>query len=96
MPYELGLLSFNISILFFFCCLSLGVYPAMVAGWSSNCKYSLLGGLRSVAQVISYEVRLALILLSFIVLVGGLGLDLFVKFQNYFWFILLRFPLGLV
>lgn len=95
-PYELGLLRFNISILFFFCCLSLGVYPAIVAGWSSNCKYSLLGGLRSVAQVISYEVRLALILLSFIVLVGGLGLDLFVKFQNYFWFILLRFPLGLV
>nr|BDL61492.1 NADH dehydrogenase subunit 1 [Arcotheres sp. GK-2022] len=96
MPYELGLISFNMSILFFLCCLSVGVYSTMVAGWSSNCKYSLLGSLRSVAQVISYEVSLALILLSFIVLVGGMELGLFNKYQSYFWFIILSFPLGLV
>nr|YP_010384962.1 NADH dehydrogenase subunit 1 [Pinnotheres excussus]UPL64959.1 NADH dehydrogenase subunit 1 [Pinnotheres excussus] len=96
MPYELGLLSFNMSILFFLCCLSMGVYSTMVAGWSSNCKYSLLGSLRSVAQVISYEVSLALILLSFIVLVGGLGLELFNKYQGYYWFIIMSFPLSLV
>nr|BDL61462.1 NADH dehydrogenase subunit 1 [Indopinnixa haematosticta] len=96
MPYELGLVSFNMSVLFFLCCLSVGVYSTMVAGWSSNCKYSLLGSLRSVAQVISYEVSLALILLSFIVLVGGLGLDLFNKFQSYFWFMVLSAPLALV
>jgi NADH-ubiquinone oxidoreductase chain 1 len=47
------------------CCTSLGVYTVTVAGWSSNSNYSLLGGLRSVAQTISYEVSLALILLSF-------------------------------
>nr|YP_010384949.1 NADH dehydrogenase subunit 1 [Arcotheres purpureus]UPL64946.1 NADH dehydrogenase subunit 1 [Arcotheres purpureus] len=96
MPYELGLLSFNMGILFFLCCLSVGVYSTMVAGWSSNCKYSLLGSLRSVAQVISYEVSLALILLSFIVLVGGMDLELFNSYQDYFWFIILSFPLGLV
>lgn len=44
----------------------------MMAGWSSNSNYSLLGGLRSVAQTISYEVSLALILLSFLVLISSL------------------------
>nr|YP_009731824.1 NADH dehydrogenase subunit 1 [Macrophthalmus pacificus]QHR85462.1 NADH dehydrogenase subunit 1 [Macrophthalmus pacificus] len=96
MPYESGLMSFDLSILFFLCCLSVGVYSVMVAGWSSNCKYSLLGGLRSVAQTISYEVSLALILLSFVMLVGGFNLELFSKYQNYFWFVLISFPLSMV
>jgi len=82
MPYELGLIRFNLRVLFFLCCLRLGVYSVIVAGWSSNCKYSLLGSLRSVAQTISYEVRLALILLSFIVLLGGFSLELFIKYQR--------------
>nr|UNI92562.1 NADH dehydrogenase subunit 1 [Euplax sp.] len=96
MPYESGLMSFDLSILFFLCCLSVGVYSVMVAGWSSNCKYSLLGGLRSVAQTISYEVSLALILLSFVMLIGGFNLELFSKYQNYFWFVLISFPLSMV
>nr|YP_009513725.1 NADH dehydrogenase subunit 1 [Matuta planipes]AXG76238.1 NADH dehydrogenase subunit 1 [Matuta planipes]QIA95922.1 NADH dehydrogenase subunit 1 [Matuta planipes] len=95
-PYDTGLLSFNLSVLFFFCCLGMGVYSVMVAGWSSNCKYSLLGSLRAVAQTISYEVSLALILLSFIVLVGGFSFSLFVKYQVYIWFIILSLPLSLV
>jgi NADH-ubiquinone oxidoreductase chain 1 len=49
-------------LLFFLCCTSLGVYTVMVAGSSSDSNYSLLGGLRSVAHTISYEVSLALIL----------------------------------
>nr|UYR22039.1 NADH dehydrogenase subunit 1 [Carcinus maenas] len=96
MPYELGLISFNLSVLFFLCCLSLGVYSVMVAGWSSNCKYSLLGSLRSVAQTISYEVSLALILLSFIVLLGGFSLELFMKYQSISWFMFISLPLSLV
>nr|ALA08469.1 NADH dehydrogenase subunit 1 [Dynomene pilumnoides] len=96
MPYEIGLISFNMSVLFFFCCLSLGVYSTMSAGWSSNCKYSLLGSLRAVAQTISYEVSLALILLSFIVLIGGFSLDLFNYYQEGFWFIFMSFPLSMV
>nr|YP_010579349.1 NADH dehydrogenase subunit 1 [Charybdis annulata]UBD09514.1 NADH dehydrogenase subunit 1 [Charybdis annulata] len=96
MPYDVGLVSFNMSILFFFCCLGMGVYSVMVAGWASNCKYSLLGSLRSVAQTISYEVSLALILLSYIMLLGGFSLELFVKYQNYVWFMFMSFPLSLI
>nr|AUN45080.1 NADH dehydrogenase subunit 1 [Macrophthalmus darwinensis] len=96
MPYESGMMSFDLSILFFLCCLSVGVYSIMVAGWSSNCKYSLLGGLRSVAQTISYEVSLALILLSFVMLIGGFSLELLSKYQSYFWFMLISFPLSMV
>nr|QOW83860.1 NADH dehydrogenase subunit 1 [Austinograea sp. PX-2020] len=96
MPYEVGLISFNMSVLFFFCCLSMGVYSSMVAGWASNCKYSLLGSLRAVAQTISYEVSLALILLSFIVLVGGFSLELFVKYQSGLWFVFISVPLSLI
>nr|YP_009525751.1 NADH dehydrogenase subunit 1 [Orithyia sinica]AXS67525.1 NADH dehydrogenase subunit 1 [Orithyia sinica] len=95
-PYDLGFMSFNLSILFFFCCLGMGVYSVMVAGWSSNCKYSLLGGLRAVAQTISYEVSLALILLSFIVLVGGPQLELFTKYQDTLWFAFISLPLVLI
>nr|YP_009758207.1 NADH dehydrogenase subunit 1 [Cristarma eulimene]QIN89972.1 NADH dehydrogenase subunit 1 [Cristarma eulimene] len=95
-PYEIGLMSFNLSILFFLCCLSMGVYSTMVAGWSSNCKYSLLGSLRAVAQTISYEVSLALILLSFVMLIGGFNLNLFNQYQVNFWFIIIAFPLGMV
>jgi NADH-ubiquinone oxidoreductase chain 1 len=54
---------------FFWACMRLGVCSVMIAGWSSNSGYSLLGGLRALAQTISYEVRLAFILLSFVVLV---------------------------
>nr|YP_010164055.1 NADH dehydrogenase subunit 1 [Macromedaeus distinguendus]QRK27344.1 NADH dehydrogenase subunit 1 [Macromedaeus distinguendus] len=95
-PYEIGLISFNMSILFFFCCLSMGVYSTMIAGWASNCKYSLLGSLRAVAQTISYEVSLALILLSFVVLVGGFSLELFTKYQSSLWFLVISVPLGLI
>nr|QGT77230.1 NADH dehydrogenase subunit 1 [Potamiscus montosus]QGT77269.1 NADH dehydrogenase subunit 1 [Potamiscus yiwuensis] len=95
-PYEVGLLSFNLSVLFFLCCLSFGVYSTMIAGWASNCKYSLLGSLRAVAQTISYEVSLALILLSFIMLVGGVDFSLFNKYQEFIWFILISIPLSLI
>lgn len=82
MPYEFGLVNFNIGILFFLCCLSLGVYRVISAGWSSNCKYSMLGSLRAVAQTISYEVSLALILLSFIFLIGRFDFEIFSAYQE--------------
>ena len=68
----------------------------MGAGWASNSKYSLLGRLRAVAQTISYEVRLALILLSFIMLVGGFNLGLFSLYQRDCWFFFLTAPLSLI
>nr|YP_010836001.1 NADH dehydrogenase subunit 1 [Rhabdiopteryx christinae]WGC89520.1 NADH dehydrogenase subunit 1 [Rhabdiopteryx christinae] len=95
MPYLTGLYNFNLGLLFFLACTSLGVYTVMIAGWSSNSNYALLGGLRAVAQTISYEVSLALILLSFVFLVGGYCLIDFIKFQSYMWFLLMTFPLAL-
>lgn len=96
MPYFIKLFSFNLGVLFFLCCTRLGVYTVIIAGWSSNSNYALLGGLRAVAQTISYEVRLALILLSFIFLIGGYNLFNFFLFQRNLWFIVFMFPLGLV
>jgi NADH:ubiquinone oxidoreductase subunit H len=58
------------------------VYTVIVAGWSSNSNYALLGGLRAVAQTISYEVRLALILLSFVFLIGSYSLVDFNLYQQ--------------
>nr|YP_009689668.1 NADH dehydrogenase subunit 1 [Runchomyia reversa]QEE94397.1 NADH dehydrogenase subunit 1 [Runchomyia reversa] len=96
MPYLIKLYSFNLGVLFFLCITSLGVYTVMVAGWSSNSNYALLGGLRAVAQTISYEVSLALILLSFIILIGNYNFMYFYEFQIYSWFILFCFPLAMV
>nr|URX53667.1 NADH dehydrogenase subunit 1 [Bifiditermes nr. madagascariensis] len=95
-PYFSGFISFELGLLFFLCCTSLGVYTVMVAGWSSNSNYSLLGALRSVAQTISYEVSLALILLSFVFLVCSYNLVDFYYFQSYLWLIFFSFPLSLV
>nr|UFZ13306.1 NADH dehydrogenase subunit 1 [Protohermes differentialis] len=95
-PMEWGLWSMNLGILFFLCCLSLGVYTVMIAGWSSNSNYALLGGLRAVAQTISYEVSLALILMSFILLISSFSLLDLIKYQNMVWFIFISFPLGLI
>nr|QNE85667.1 NADH dehydrogenase subunit 1 [Muscina levida] len=96
MPMFIKLFSFNLGILFFMCCTSLGVYTVMVAGWSSNSNYALLGGLRAVAQTISYEVSMALVLLSFIFLIGGFNMLLFLKYQMFIWFLFLFLPMALV
>nr|YP_010567130.1 NADH dehydrogenase subunit 1 [Porotermes quadricollis]UZC33359.1 NADH dehydrogenase subunit 1 [Porotermes quadricollis] len=95
-PYFSGFISFEMGLLFFLCCTSLGVYTVMVAGWSSNSNYSLLGGLRAVAQTISYEVSLAVILLSFMMLVCGYNLLNFYYFQFYLWLFFLCFPLSFI
>nr|YP_010329810.1 NADH dehydrogenase subunit 1 [Lamoria adaptella]UNP54559.1 NADH dehydrogenase subunit 1 [Lamoria adaptella] len=94
-PYYFNLISFNLGILFFLCCTSLGVYTVMIAGWSSNSSYSLLGGLRAVAQTISYEVSLSLILLSSIVMIMDFNMCMFFFYQNFIWFIMFMYPLSL-
>jgi len=95
-PFIIKLFRFNLGILFFLCCLRIGVYRIILAGWSSNSRYSLLGGLRAVAQTISYEVRLALILLSIIFLIRRFNFLNFFIFQINIWFIILCFPLAIV
>nr|ART66014.1 NADH dehydrogenase subunit 1 [Pentacheles laevis] len=96
LPLDVGVLDFELGILFFLCVLSTGVYSVMGAGWSSNSKYSMLGSLRAVAQTISYEVSLALILLSFIFLIGGFNLKLFCEYQENVWFFFFSAPLALI
>nr|YP_011015300.1 NADH dehydrogenase subunit 1 [Melanotus fiumii]UBS91022.1 NADH dehydrogenase subunit 1 [Melanotus fiumii] len=95
-PFFSGFLHFSLGMLFFLCASSLGVYTIMMAGWSSNSNYSLLGGLRCVAQTISYEVSLALILLSFLVLISSLSIFDLMLYQYYVWFFFMGIPMGLV
>nr|YP_010946790.1 NADH dehydrogenase subunit 1 [Pseudoglomeris planiuscula]WGO57547.1 NADH dehydrogenase subunit 1 [Pseudoglomeris planiuscula] len=95
-PYKSGFISFELGLLFFLCCISLGVYTIMIAGWSSNSNYSLLGSLRAVAQTISYEVSLILILLSFVFLVGSYNLMYMNYFQYYLWMLFVTLPLSLI
>nr|CAH59760.1 NADH dehydrogenase subunit 1 [Cacoecimorpha pronubana] len=94
-PYYFNMISFNLGFLFFFCCTSLGVYTLMISGWSSNSNYSLLGGLRAVAQTISYEVSLALIMLSVIIMIMDFNLLKFSYYQFIIWFMFLMMPLSL-
>nr|QVL27770.1 NADH dehydrogenase subunit 1 [Monopis longella] len=94
-PYYFNFIMFSLGFLFFLCCLSLGVYTVMLSGWSSNSNYSLLGGLRAVAQTISYEVSLALILLSSVMLIMDFNLVLLNYYQSYIWFMFIMLPLML-
>lgn len=94
-PYIIVIFNFNVGFLFFLACTRIGVYTVIIAGWASNSNYALLGGLRAVAQTISYEVRLALILLRFIFLVGRYNLLDLRTSQEGIWFIIIIFPLAL-
>nr|YP_009694681.1 NADH dehydrogenase subunit 1 [Thitarodes damxungensis]QEI59722.1 NADH dehydrogenase subunit 1 [Thitarodes damxungensis] len=95
-PYNMNLFFFSLGIVWGCCCTSMGVYSTMIAGWSSNSNYALLGSLRVVAQAISYEVSMILIMLSSILMILDFNLMKFYEFQNYLWFIFMMFPLALI
>nr|YP_009229288.1 NADH dehydrogenase subunit 1 [Yongeichthys criniger]ALT22424.1 NADH dehydrogenase subunit 1 [Yongeichthys criniger] len=84
----------NLSILFILALSSLAVYSILGSGWASNSKYALIGALRAVAQTISYEVSLALILLSVIIFTGGFTLQTFNTTQESIWLLLPAWPLA--
>ena len=101
----------SVGMLYILACSSLGVYGVVLAGWSSNNKYSLLGGLRSSAQMISYEIGMGLAIVSVVLLTGSLTMHDIVEHQGYFqisptlthygialpeWNVLKFFPLGFV
>nr|AIM19548.1 NADH dehydrogenase subunit 1 [Diceroprocta semicincta] len=94
-PYLINCVSFNFGMMFFLCCTSMGVYGMMITGWSSNSNYALLGCIRSIAQSISYEVSLVLIILCPVIMVESYNLTDFYYIQINFWMILLMFPLSL-
>lgn len=83
----------NIGVLYIFALSSLGVYGIVLAGWASNNKYSLLGGLRSAAQMISYELALGLSLVGVLLLTGSLSLRDMVYAQHGLWNVVKQ-PLG--
>nr|YP_588095.1 NADH dehydrogenase subunit 1 [Coreana raphaelis]AAY89314.1 NADH dehydrogenase subunit 1 [Coreana raphaelis] len=94
-PYYFNMISFELGILFFLSCISLGVYILLIIGWSSNSNYSLLGGLRAVAQTISYEVSLALIMMSSLIMIMSFNMMKFGEYQEMIWFMLIMFPLSM-
>jgi NADH-quinone oxidoreductase subunit H len=83
----------SIGILFVLAVGSLGVYGIALAGWSSNNKYSLLGGIRASAQMISYELSLGLSILGVVMIVGSLNMTQIVENQTEHWHVFLQ-PLG--
>jgi NADH-quinone oxidoreductase subunit H len=85
-PINLGAADVNVGILVIFAITSMGVYGIVLAGWSSNSKYSLMGGLRASAQMISYELAYATSLASVIMLAGSLSLREVVDSQAGTWF----------
>jgi NADH-quinone oxidoreductase subunit H len=85
----------NIGLLFFLAMSSLGVYSIVLAGWSSNNKYSLLGGMRAAAQMLSYEVFMGLSLMGVVAMVGSFDLMKIVEAQRHLWFVIPQF-LGFV
>lgn len=95
-PLKFGGVNFEFRILYFICIRGAGTFPILAAGWASNSKYSLLGGLRAVAQIISYEVSLITVLLRFIWLRSSF--DFFIIIRSSFFFInlLVYFPLRFI
>jgi len=85
----------NVGLLYLFAVSSLGVYGVVMGGWASNNKYSLLGSIRSSAQMISYELSLGLSIVGVLMIVGSLSLTKIVEAQSSVWFILYQ-PLGFI
>lgn len=83
----------NVGLLYILGVTSLGVYAIFLGGWSSNSKYSLLGALRSSAQLISYEMAVGFALMGTVILAGSLDLEQIITAQHHVWFVILQ-PLG--
>nr|APC60635.1 NADH dehydrogenase subunit 1 [Phyllomys lundi] len=94
MPYPL--INMNLGALFILATSSLAVYSILWSGWASNSKYALFGALRAVAQTISYEVTLAIILLSVLLLNGSFTLSTLMISQKNIWLILPTWPLAMM
>jgi NADH-quinone oxidoreductase subunit H len=93
---KLVLANINVGVLYLFAISSLGVYGVMMAGWASNSKYSFLGGLRSAAQMVSYEVSLGLVIVTVLLTVGSLNLSDIVTTRQPWWLWLLLSPMMVV
>ena len=84
----------NLGVLYLFAISSLGIYGIIMSGWSSNSKYSLLGSLRSAAQMISYEVSIGLILVCVLICAGSFNLSVIIESQESVWYVVPMYPLA--
>ena len=94
--HKVVLADINLGILYLFAVSSFNVYGIVLAGWSSNSKYAYLGGLRSAAQMISYEISIGFIILSVCLCSGSLNLSKIVLAQQEIWFIIPLFPIFVI
>lgn len=95
-PGEFALTHFKWGLLFFLCVSSLNVYGTLLAGWASNSKYALLGRLRAIAQTISYEVRIALILLFPLFFISTFDFRALAESQHIIWLCFLILPISFI
>nr|AYE89090.1 NADH dehydrogenase subunit 1 [Plestiodon lynxe bellii] len=93
LPMPMTLADMNLGLLFMLALSSMAVYSILWSGWASNSKYPLIGALRAVAQTISYEVTLGIILLTLIILTGGFTLHTLIITQEHTWLALCSWPL---
>nr|AZL93089.1 NADH dehydrogenase subunit 1 [Amblyjoppa sp. ZJUH_2016002] len=94
-PFWSNYLMMMFGLLYLMCCLSLSVYGMLLSGWSSNSSYSMLGSLRSLAQSISYEVSLSIIMIIPMLLIDSMNfMNLSFNLNN--WMIIYMWPLGMV
>ncbi len=97
-PFDAGLVlsDINVGILYLFAISSLGVYGILMAGWASNSRYAFLGGLRSAAQMVSYEVSIGFVIVTVLLTTGSLNLSEIVLADKPWWMSLLLFPMFVI
>lgn len=93
---QMVLANINVGILYLFAVSSMGVYGVIMAGWASNSRYAFLGGLRSAAQMVSYEVSMGLVIVTVLLCVGSLNLTEIVDAPRPLWMQLLLLPMFVV
>nr|QCD25572.1 NADH dehydrogenase subunit 1 [Larutia sp.] len=96
LPMPAPMADLNLGLLFMLALSSMAVYSILWSGWASNSKYPLIGALRAVAQTISYEVTLGIILLAIIILTGGFTMHTLSVTQNTHWMLLYSWPLAMM
>nr|YP_010127256.1 NADH dehydrogenase subunit 1 [Opisthotropis guangxiensis]QPO84660.1 NADH dehydrogenase subunit 1 [Opisthotropis guangxiensis] len=95
-PMPSQITNMNLGLLFIMAMSGMFTYTILWSGWSSNSKYPLMGAMRAVAQIISYEVTLGLIVISMATISGGYSLTTFTETQEHLWLLLPSWPLAMM